>query len=176
MMSSWYASSAAKEIGLAPQIHTLVEIHLKDTLIHGIAMYETPIGAVLFRIKGRVEFLLMQRANNDMWDFPKGHHLSKHTEDEKAVALREIEEETLITEVKFLAGYRHEYRFINPKGSHRQIIVFLGKTDQEPVLSSEHKLFKWVTFEKACQLLSYEEKVKLLTEIKEFLIKRGYAV
>ncbi|QQG38882.1 MAG: NUDIX domain-containing protein [Candidatus Woesearchaeota archaeon] len=138
-------------------------------------MYETSIGIVLFRVKDKVEFLVMQRANNKMWDFPKGH-LNNQMEGEKTVALRELEEETQITQVEFLEGYRHEYKFVNPKGSQRQIILFLGKTEQEPVLSEEHEKFKWVKLEKACKLLKYKEKVELLKEVKEFLIKKGFTV
>ena len=135
-------------------------------------MYETSVGIVLFKVKNKVEFLIMQRTEDKIWDFPKGHQYG--LESEKTTALRELKEETQITEIELIDDYRNEYKFINAKGSHRRIILFLGKTEKEPVLSDEHQDFKWVEFEEACKLLKYKEKIKLLTEVKEYLITKNY--
>lgn len=136
-------------------------------------MYETSIGIIIFKVNECVEFLLLQRSNDDLWDFPKGHYQDNNKlESEMTVALRELDEETQIKNVELFDKFRYEYKFINPKGSHRQIILFLGKSQENPILSDEHKQFRWVNFTEACRLLEYKEKIGLLKEAKKFLIKK----
>ena len=135
---------------------------------------ETSIGTIVFKVKEKIEFLVMKRSNNQMWDLPKGHFKGDTNESEGEVAKRELEEETQITDVELLQDFRYEYDFVNPKGSHRQIIMFLGKTDQEPTLCEEHTEYRWVNFEEACVLMKYPEKVKLFESAKEHLLKHNY--
>lgn len=139
-------------------------------------MYETSIGIIVFRIKnGKIKFLLMQRFDNQMWDLPKGHYSDdEKKETEIEVARREVEEETQISEVKFVKGFRYTYSFINPKDSHRQIIMFLGETTQEPTISKEHSEYRWMNFECACKLLAYDEKIKMMNAAKAYLLEYNY--
>ena len=85
---------------------------------------EISVGIILVKEKP-IKFLLMKRKDNKVWDFPKGHLLSE--ESYEISALRELKEETQISDIKLFKDFKEELTFINPKGSFRKIILFLGK-------------------------------------------------
>jgi 8-oxo-dGTP pyrophosphatase MutT (NUDIX family) len=134
-------------------------------------LHEKSCGAVVFIRNGEINYLLLKYTN--YWGFPKG--LVEANETEKETARREIEEETGITDIRFLNGFREEYSYFykyEGKTIHKTVVYFLAETNQKKVkLSYEHQSFKWLPFEEALKLLTYQKTKKLLEKAHKFLIK-----
>ena len=91
---------------------------------------ERSAGAVVFYLEGSAEpeYLLLNYTAGH-WDFPKGNIEAGETE--KQAATREIREETGITDVEFLDGfrmkidyrYRHSKRFVQ-----KEVVLLLART------------------------------------------------
>ena len=75
--------------------------------------YDISIGFILVNNKGN--FLVMKKAIDGVWDFPKGHVKPEDT-DELTTAIRELKEETGIDADKLnpIEGFRNENTYINP--------------------------------------------------------------
>lgn len=130
--------------------------------------YDTSIGFIIYNNKQK--YLLLQKAIDHHWDFPKGHFNLGETE-EAQVALRELEEETGIEreEIKIRSSFRHEHIFLNSEGVQRKIVLFLANCNKDPILSKEHRAFVWVELNQAKELMRFPEKQKALQEAAEYL-------
>lgn len=107
------------------------------------------------------------------FDLPKGHIEGEETE--KEAAIRELEEETGITEVELIDGYRHmiEYQFRHAGNLiQKDVVFFLGKTNTEEItISHEHQDFMWLPFEEAHHKLTFTN-AKALLEKAQHLLKQ----
>lgn len=130
--------------------------------------YDTSIGFIIYN--NEQKYLLLQKKNDHLWDFPKGHFNSGETE-ELQVALRELHEETGIIqdEIKIRNSFRHEHTFSNLEGTQRKIVLFLANCNKNPILSKEHRAFVWAELNKAKELMRFQEKQNALQEAAEFL-------
>src|SRR5574338_211658 len=122
------------------------------------------------------EYLLLNYTAGH-WDFPKGN--IERGELEKQAAVREIREETGITDVQFVDGfrmkidyrYRHDRRLV-----HKEVILFLARTGtKQVVLSHEHIGFAWKKFQDALDSLTYRNSKNLLAAAHDFLRKQSVA-
>lgn len=113
---------------------------------------------IIKRSGGACHFLLLRVWN--YWDFPKGE--VEQDEDPLAAAVREVEEETGITDLEFPWG--EVFLETEPYGSGRRRKVaryYLAVTREEQVElrvnpelgRAEHDEYRWVTFEEAQELL-----------------------
>jgi len=137
---------------------------------------EKSCGLVLFNSN---KVLLLKYSANGIsgegghWDFPKGHVESNETEIETAV--RELEEETGITEVKILSDFRHSINYTLFRKSvpiSKEVIFFLASTVEKRVeLSSEHIDYAWLDFEKAIVKLTYDNARQILKKAFSYLKK-----
>jgi 8-oxo-dGTP pyrophosphatase MutT (NUDIX family) len=139
---------------------------------------ERSAGAIVFYLDGTIEpeyLLLHYNANH--WDFPKGN--IEAGENEKQAALREIREETGITDVEFLEDfrmkisykYRHSRRIVE-----KEVVLFLAQTHTRQVtLSHEHIGFAWKKFDDAMQQLTYRNARNLLLAAKDYLHQHSLA-
>ena len=101
-------------------------------------------------------FLLLRAFRN--WDFPKG--IVERVEHPRAAALREVEEETGITDVRFEWG--QEYCETGPYTRDKIARYYLGVTttsevrlDVNPEIGRpEHSEYRWVDYESAWKLAS----------------------
>ncbi|MFC1647986.1 bis(5'-nucleosyl)-tetraphosphatase [Nanoarchaeota archaeon] len=113
-------------------------------------------------VRGKL-FLLLHYTKGH-WGFPKGG--VEPGEEEKETALRELKEETGISEVKFIPGFRHVLRYQYKAGGEyrdKSVVYFLGETQAEDVkISHEHQGFKWLGFEEALEQITYGEEKNLL--------------
>ena len=137
---------------------------------------ERSAGAVIFYSEtdsAEPEFLLLHYTAGH-WDFPKGN--IEHGEQELQAATREIREETGITDVEFIEGFRMkiDYRYRHGgRLAHKEVVLFLARTrTKHVVLSHEHVGFVWKKYEAALDHLTYRNAKNLLTEAKDFLRKR----
>lgn len=113
-------------------------------------------GVVVMRgIDAQRRYLLLRSYRN--WDFPKG--VVEAGEDSLQAAIREVEEETAITDLVFAWG--HEYRETAPYGRGKVARYYLAKTKQSDVRlpvnpelgRPEHEEYRWVDYPAAHKLL-----------------------
>jgi len=109
-------------------------------------------GAVIVRDTGTGWVTLMLRAYRN-WDFPKG--LVENGEDPLTAAIREVGEETGISDLAFEWGDR--YRETGPYNRGKVARYYLAKTGSTDVRMgiapelgrAEHHEYRWLTFDDA---------------------------
>ena len=133
---------------------------------------ERSAGAVVYNEKNKKFLLLFRKANEkykDLWDFPRG----LVEEDEKDTVIREIEEETGINDIDFIAKFREVISFFYKRDNElikKEIIYFLVKTEQEKIkLSYEHNDYKWADVKVALELLTHKSSKEVLKKADKFL-------
>ena len=101
----------------------------------------------------------------------KGH--VENGEDEYQTAKRELEEETGISRVELIDGYREQisYKFKHKgKPSHKEVIFFLGKTEEKNVkISHEHTDYFWYPYDAAFNKVTFDNAKNLLKKAEKFL-------
>ncbi|MBF8280190.1 MAG: Nudt [candidate division NC10 bacterium] len=131
---------------------------------------EISAGMILFRRAPEPSYLLLHYESGH-WDFPKGHIESG--EDPEETAKRELQEETGISEIHLLDGYKQTLRyFFRQKGIgiFKVVIFFLAETTQSEVtLSAEHVGFDWLPYDAALARLTFKNSRDLLVKAHEHL-------
>ncbi|MBI4380388.1 MAG: NUDIX domain-containing protein [candidate division NC10 bacterium] len=131
---------------------------------------EISAGMILFRRTPEPSYLLLHYESGH-WDFPKGHIESG--EDPEETAKRELQEETGISEIHLLDGYKQALRyFFRQKGIgiFKVVIFFLAETTQSEVtLSTEHVGFDWLPYDAALARLTFKNSRDLLIKANEHL-------
>ena len=131
---------------------------------------EISAGVIVFRRAPQPQYLLLHYESGH-WDFPKGH--IEPGEEARETAMRELKEETGISAVRFLDGYKETLRyFFRQKGIgiFKIVIYFLAETDHSDVtLSSEHIGFKWLPYDAALARLTFTNSRDLLVKAHEHL-------
>jgi len=130
---------------------------------------EKSCGAVVFFKKDELTKYLLLNYAAGHWDFVKGN--IEKGEMLKETVIREIEEETGITDVNFMEGFedRVEYHYQRDgQLVHKEVVFFLAKTRTENVkLSHEHHGFIWLDFNSALKKLTYKTAQNMLKKIKD---------
>ena len=127
-------------------------------------------GIVLFQnFHGTNSFLLLNYPQGH-WDFVKGKMERDETPYE--TARRETEEETGITDIEFIDGFKesveYEFRFNNDL-IQKKVIFFLAKTNISKIsLSHEHKDFVWLEYEDAMKKITFQNAKKILAKANNF--------
>jgi bis(5'-nucleosidyl)-tetraphosphatase len=119
-------------------------------------------------------FLLIQH-NAGHWAFPKGH--AERGESEIETALRELGEETGITDVELDTRRVFEERYTKTfRGDARRLVrktvrYFIGTvaSSRVKVQAEEIKDHRWVTSDEARKLITYSESRKMLEEADRYL-------
>jgi bis(5'-nucleosidyl)-tetraphosphatase len=122
-------------------------------------------------------FLLIQH-NAGHWAFPKGHAEKGETEIE--TALRELSEETGITDVELDTRRVFEERYTKTfRGDARRLVrktvrYFIGTvgSSRVKVQAEEIKDHRWVTSTEARKLITYSESRKMLEEADRYLTEQ----
>ena len=131
---------------------------------------EVSSGIILFNDIEDRKFLLLNYPSKH-WDFVKGKMEAGETPHE--TALRETKEETGISDVKFLEGFKEEIEYFfyaDKQEIHKKVIFFLGETKTlDIILSHEHLDFVWLDYDNALKKITYDNAKKLLRKSKEFL-------
>lgn len=131
---------------------------------------EHSAGVVLFKENGAREYLILHYPSGH-FDLPKGH--IEGAESEKETARRELKEETGISEVELIDGYREmiDYEFYHAGHLiHKDVVFFLGKTEQEEVtISHEHQDFVWLPYSDAHAKLTFVNARQLLEKAETVL-------
>ena len=131
---------------------------------------EVSAGIILINENNKKQFLLLNYPSKH-WDFVKGKMEEGETEHE--TALRETNEETGISDVEFLEGFKEEIEYYfraDNQDIHKKVIFFLGKTKTlDIILSHEHLDFVWLDYNNALNKITYKNAKNLLRKSKEFL-------
>jgi bis(5'-nucleosidyl)-tetraphosphatase len=131
---------------------------------------ERSAGVIVFRNDppGRV-YLLLDYGKH--WDYPKGH--LERNEDDLSCALRELEEETGITDAEILPGFAREMQyFFRVKGQliRKTVIFFLARTERKRIrLSNEHEGSEFLPYDAAMKRLTYSNAKQILRAANDFL-------
>ncbi|MDQ3872614.1 MAG: NUDIX domain-containing protein [Thermoproteota archaeon] len=139
---------------------------------------ERSAGAVVFYMEGNSEpeYLLLHYVAGH-WDFPKGN--IEAGEKEPQTAIREIREETGITDINFFDGFsmKIEYKYRhNKKLVQKEVIFYLAQTHtRKVILSHEHIGFAWRKFDDAIRQLTFRNATNLLSAAREYLRQRSLA-
>jgi bis(5'-nucleosidyl)-tetraphosphatase len=132
---------------------------------------EKSCGIVVFREELPERLYLVLHYEEGHWDFPKGH--VEAGEKEEDTAFRELKEETGLSDVELVLGFREQldYRYKRgAKGFHKTVFFFLGRTDAEKItLSSEHVGFEWLPYDLALARLTYENARGVLSKAQDAL-------
>jgi bis(5'-nucleosidyl)-tetraphosphatase len=131
-------------------------------------------GMVIFRRRdNKREYIILQYNTEDKyWGFAKGG--IELEEDELKAALREVEEETALKDIKLVEGYKEEveYHFTeNNEKAHKKVIFFLGEAldNHDGEVSHEHQDFLWLEPKEAFEKITFVNDKNLLKKAEEFL-------
>lgn len=135
---------------------------------------ERSAGAVVFSINSEPIYLILQYGSGH-WDFPRGN--VEKNEKEITAAKREILEETGLSDLEFVFGFREKVKFFyrrKGKNIRKEVIYFLAKTNTKDVrLSFEHKDYRWLPYKEALNLLTYETSREVLRKAHRYIHNMG---
>jgi 8-oxo-dGTP pyrophosphatase MutT (NUDIX family) len=133
-------------------------------------MRKKSCGAVVFRKNQEVKYLLLHYEAGH-WDYAKGE--VEKGESERDTVVRELREETGITDARFIEGFREEisyfYKMVG-RTIHKEVVFFLMETGtSDVVLSFEHTGYEWLDYQKAIERLTFENAKNILRKAHTFL-------
>jgi 8-oxo-dGTP pyrophosphatase MutT (NUDIX family) len=134
---------------------------------------EQSAGTVLFIEEYNEKLFLLLHYPTGHWDFVKGK--IENNESLEQAAIRETKEETGITDIEFIKGFKEkiEYSFkFNGDIVQKEVIFFLAKTNTKQVMiSDEHLDYVWLDFNNALNKITYENAKNVLKKSKNYLEK-----
>jgi bis(5'-nucleosidyl)-tetraphosphatase len=134
---------------------------------------ETSAGIVLFRKEEGKNLFLLLHYPSGHWDFVKGKMEKGETIHETAI--RETNEETGITDVRFLDNFEEwiEYNFqYQGELVHKKVVFFLAETNTKDVeISHEHVDYTWVDYNTAMEKTTFDNAKTVLTRAQMLLSK-----
>ncbi|MDG6985726.1 MAG: NUDIX domain-containing protein, partial [Nitrososphaerota archaeon] len=114
-------------------------------------------------------YLLLQNAGR--WDFPKGG--IEKGESELQTVLREVREETGLTDISIIPGFRKVIEYFyrrDGKNVHKEVVYLLASTASESVkISFEHQGYGWFRYGEAIKKASYNNSKVTMTEAERFV-------
>lgn len=130
---------------------------------------ERSAGAVLFNETDSGKNFLLLNYPSGHWDFVKGN--IEKGESLQQTVIREIREETDITDVEFVDGFEDKIEYHYQRDGdlvHKEVVFFLAKTKTTDVkISHEHLGFVWLNFDDALKKVTYKNAKDLLNKIKK---------
>jgi len=132
---------------------------------------EISAGAVIFRKVNEEPIYLLLHYGSGHWDFVKGH--IEKGETEKQTVIRETEEETGITDLKFIDGFRERIKYFFHRGKkvvYKEVIFYLAETKKKEIhLSFEHIGYIWLPYKDAINQLTFENAKNVLKKAHKHL-------
>ncbi len=150
-----------------------------------IFAFEKSVGAVVFRLDGKVPRFLLLQYPGGHWGFIKGH--TEKGEASMETLKREAKEETGIVDLEIFPGFfasemyyyqakreEAQKRKVAKRGTRvfKKVIYHLAKTNQaEITLSHEHKDFVWLAYPEALERVTNKNSKKVFEKAGRFLAK-----
>lgn len=140
-----------------------------------VVLREKSCGAVVFiKNEGSTKYLLLNYSAGH-WDFVKGN--VEPNEKEKETVVRELGEETSITDAEFIAGFRESIAYFYRRQGltvNKEVVFFLMESHTEKVaLSFEHIGYIWLDYQHAMEKLTFKNARDVLQKAHGFLKKQG---
>ena len=133
---------------------------------------ETSCGFILLNF----DSILLLQYPQGHWSFPKGH-VEKGDADHHSTALRELTEETGISEITIDGEWsqKTEYTFFRKgRETPKEVFWYLAETDElEVSLSHEHNNYLWLQFDEAEEQITFEQEKDLLRSARHHLRSSG---
>lgn len=135
---------------------------------------EKSCGAVVFiKKEEQIKYLLLNYAAGH-WDFVKGN--VEINETEKETVLRELKEETAITDATFMENFKEKIAYFYRRQGltvHKEVVFFIIETHTEKVeLSFEHVGYIWLDYKHAMEKLNFKNAKDVLQKAHDFLKKQ----
>jgi len=138
-------------------LYELISMKLKE---------ERSVAAVVYY---QEEYLLLKYGLGH-WEFVKGH--IEENETERETIMRELEEETGITEASIIKGFKEKYNYSFSLGGnkiHKFVACYLVRSNTREVsLSYEHVGYKWLPFKEAINQVTYDNAKRILIKAHNF--------
>jgi bis(5'-nucleosidyl)-tetraphosphatase len=136
---------------------------------------EHSAGTIIYRKEaGRVLYLLLHYEEGH-WGASKGH--VENAETTRETAAREVREETGLTDIRFIDGFREEiaYYFTGERGPvHKSVVFLLAEAPEGQVrLSCEHTEYLWLPFAEALEKTTFADEKSVLRKAGAFLDKQA---
>lgn len=135
------------------------------------SLFEKSCGAVIYTVlEDKIKYLLIKSQNGDI-GFPKGH--IEQGENEETAALREIYEETSIR-AKLVRDFKETVIYTMPNGKNKTVIYFIAKYEKQIPKHNEgfeHNEYMLLEFDKALELLSFDNTKEVLIKANEHIKK-----
>jgi bis(5'-nucleosidyl)-tetraphosphatase len=139
-----------------------------------LVLREKSCGAVVFLKNSEVKYLLLHYEAGH-WDFVKGN--VEPNESEQETVIRELREETGITDAKFIENFKEKIDyFYRRQGTtiHKEVIFFLMETHTETVrISYEHVGYIWLNYQQAMEKLTFKNARDVLQKAHKLMKARG---
>ena len=119
--------------------------------------------------QGRRKFLLIRNRRSAHWGFPKGHVEPGETSEQTAI--REVLEETGL-HIKILPDFVKKSDYTIQGKIEKSVQIFLARTEETNYTLQEEEIEEcgWFTYEKALNLLNYENDKNILNEAMQYFI------
>jgi bis(5'-nucleosidyl)-tetraphosphatase len=139
-----------------------------------VLIREKSCGAVVFiKKEEQTKYLLLNYAARH-WDFVKGN--VEPNETEKETVLRELKEETGITDATFIESFKETIAYFYRRQGltvHKEVVFFIIETHTEKVeLSFEHIGYIWLDYKQAMEKLTFKNAKDVLQKAHDFLKKQ----
>ena len=136
---------------------------------------EKSCGAVIFIKKDESTKYLFLNYAAGHWDFVKGN--VEPNENEKQTVVRELQEETSITNAQFVEDFREPIVYFYRRQGltvHKEVVFFVMEAYTDKVqLSFEHVGYAWLDYQHAMEKLTFKNSKDVLQKAHDFLKKNG---
>jgi len=141
---------------------------------------EKSAGAIILFKNEEIEYLLLQYASkrgNDKsyWDLPKGHVEKGETEVD--TVKREVKEETGLSSLEFIKGFRREIKYFfrfEGKTIFKIVAFYLAEVkSKEIAISEEHLSYTWLPYKQALDKLTFKNAKDILEGANNFLKQKN---
>ena len=118
------------------------------------------------------DLILLLRYPQGHWGFPKGH-VEESDLSHQGTAIRELEEETGITDVEIIGNWFTSTKYTYMKKNiptEKEVHWFPARTNSMDIsLSEEHTDYIWIDVDSAEEMITFEEEVGVLHEARKIL-------
>ena len=106
------------------------------------------------------------------WEFAKGH--VEKGEHERETVQREVAEETGITDITFVEGFREQIKYYfrwRGKSIFKVVVFHLVRTTAKEVkLSDEHIGYEWLAYDEAMRRLKFKNSKQVLEKANRAIL------